>query len=69
MRVPTPQDLREKLRPDTLTDVSEVTEFDTNNLKHVETLEKNLLPTKEGNVISGIMHFTTVLNPGKWETV
>ena len=50
MRVPTPQELREELRPDTLHDVSEVADFDSRKLKHVETQEKNVLPTKEGNV-------------------
>ena len=41
-------DLREELRPETLQDVSEVTKFDTSKLKHVETKESNVLPSKEG---------------------
>lgn len=41
-------DLREELRPDTLPDVSEVASFDSTKLKHVETKESNVLPTKEG---------------------
>ena len=41
-------DLREELRPETLPDVSEVASFDSSKLKHVETKESNVLPTKEG---------------------
>ena len=42
-------DLREELRPDKLPDVSEVASFDASKLKHVETKESNVLPSKEGN--------------------
>ena len=37
------------MRPDTLPDVSEVASFDATKLKHVETKESNVLPTKDGN--------------------
>ena len=40
--------LREALRPDTLPDRSEVTQFSKGNLKHVDTTEKNVLPDKKG---------------------
>lgn len=42
-------ELREELRPDKLPDVSEVSTFDATKLKHVETKESNVLPTKDGN--------------------
>ena len=42
-------ELREELRPDKLPDVSEVANFDSTKLKHVETKESNVLPTKDGN--------------------
>lgn len=42
-------ELREEMRPETLADVSEVTKFDASKLKHVETKESNVLPSKEGN--------------------
>ena len=42
-------ELREELRPDKLPDVSEVATFDSAKLKHVETKESNVLPTKDGN--------------------
>ena len=43
-------DLKEELRPESLPDVSEVASFDASKLKHVETKESNVLPTKEGAV-------------------
>lgn len=43
-------DLKEELRPESLPDVSEVASFDASKLKHVETKEANVLPTKEGAV-------------------
>ena len=46
--LPTPQTLKEEMRPETLPDVSGVKEFDSSKLKHVETQEKSVLPTKEG---------------------
>lgn len=42
-------ELREEMRPDKLPDVSEVAKFDATKLKHVETKESNVLPTKDGN--------------------
>ena len=42
-------ELKEEMRPDSLPDVSEVTKFDASKLKHVETKEANVLPTKEGS--------------------
>ena len=48
--LPTPQTLKEELRPESLPDVSGVKEFDSSKLKHVETQEKTVLPTKEGVV-------------------
>lgn len=39
------------MRPDNLPDVSEVASFDASKLKHVETKESNVLPSKEGNNI------------------
>ena len=52
--LPTPQVLKEEMRPESLPDVSGITEFDTAKLKHVETEEKTVLPTNEG------MSFTVV---------
>ncbi len=46
--LPTPQTLKEELRPETLPDVSQVKEFEKTKLKHVETEEKTTVPTKEG---------------------
>ena len=46
--LPTPQTLKEEMRPESLPDVSGVTQFDSKKLKHVETTEKTVLPTKEG---------------------
>ena len=46
--LPTPQTLKEEMRPETLPDVSGVSSFDASKLKHVETQEKSVLPTKEG---------------------
>ena len=46
--LPTPQTLKEEMRPETLPDVSVVKDFDASKLKHVETQEKVVLPTKEG---------------------
>ena len=37
------------MMPDTLPDRSEVANFDATKLKHVETKESNVLPTKDGN--------------------
>lgn len=42
-------ELRAELRPDNLPDVSEVAQFDSTKLRHVETKESNVLPTKDGN--------------------
>ena len=42
-------ELREEMRPETLPDVSEVASFDASKLKHVNTKENTVLPTKEGN--------------------
>lgn len=44
-------DIRAEMMPDQKPDRSEVAAFDTSKLKHVETNEKNVMPTKEGNVI------------------
>ena len=41
--------------------VSEVTSFDPTNLKHVETVEKNLLPTSDGECFCSFM--TLLRNP------
>ena len=49
--LPTPQTLKEELRPESLPDVSQVKEFEKTKLKHVEPTEKNPLPTKEGKVV------------------
>ena len=46
--LPTPQTLKEELRPETLPDVSGVSSFDASKLKHVETQEKVVLPTADG---------------------
>ena len=46
--LPTPQTLKEEMRPEELPDVSGVSSFDTSKLKHVETQEKNVLPTANG---------------------
>ena len=46
--LPTPQTLKEEMRPEELPDVSGVSSFDTSKLKHVETQEKNVLPTAGG---------------------
>ena len=48
--LPTPQTLKEELRPDTLPDVSGVKDFEKSKLKHVDPAEKNALPTKEGEL-------------------
>ena len=39
------------MMPDSLPDRSEVSSFDSTKLKHVETLEKVVMPSKEGNQI------------------
>jgi len=41
-------DIRAEMMPDTLPDRSEVKAFDQSKLKHVETQEKEVLPTKAG---------------------
>ena len=46
--LPTPADLKEEMRPESLPDVSAVKEFNAQKLKHVEVHEKNVLPTKDG---------------------
>ena len=48
--LPTPQTLKEELRPESLPDVSGVKGFDAGKLKHVETQDKTVLPTKEGEL-------------------
>ena len=48
--LPTPQTLKEELRPESLPDVSGVKGFDAGKLKHVETQDKTVLPTKEGKL-------------------
>lgn len=40
--------IREEMMPENLPDRSEVTMFDQTKLKHVETAEKNVIPTKDG---------------------
>ena len=46
--LPTPQTLKEEMRPESLPDVSAVGSFDATKLKHVDTQEKNVLPTSDG---------------------
>ena len=46
--LPTPQTLKEEMRPESLPDVSAVSGFDSSKLKHVETQEKSVLPTADG---------------------
>ena len=46
--LPSPQTLKEEMRPESLPDVSGVKEFDASKLKHVETQDKTVLPTKDG---------------------
>ena len=41
-------DIRAEMMPDSLPDRSEVTKFDVSKLKHVETEEKDVLPSKSG---------------------
>ena len=41
-------DIRAEMMPDELPDRSEVSSFDHSKLKHVETQEKEVLPTKSG---------------------
>ena len=43
-------DIVAELRPDELPDRSAVTSFDQSQLKHVETQQKEVLPTKAGAV-------------------
>lgn len=43
-------DIRAEMMPDTLPDRSEVAKFDHGKLKHVETQQKEVLPTKSGAV-------------------
>jgi len=43
-----PLDIRAEMMPDKLPDRSEVSSFDHSKLKHVETQEKEVLPTKSG---------------------
>ena len=43
-------DIRAEMMPDTLPDRSEVAKFDHAKLKHVETQQKEVLPTKTGAV-------------------
>ena len=49
--LPTPQTLREELRPDILQDVSEVKGFNKDSLKHVDTSDKTVIPTQEGKFL------------------
>ena len=46
--LPTQADIKEELRPDVLPDVSGVKDFDSKKLKHVETKEKTVMPTADG---------------------
>lgn len=41
-------DIRAEMMPNELPDRSEVSSFDHSKLKHVETQEKEVLPTKSG---------------------
>ena len=41
--------IRAEMMPDEKPDRSEVQKFDASKLKHVETQEKNVMPTNEGN--------------------
>lgn len=41
-------DIRAEMMPDELPDRSEVSKFDHSKLKHVNTTEKVILPSKEG---------------------
>lgn len=47
--------IKQELQPDEFPDRSEVTKFDQKKLKHVETQEKNPVPTKEGNLIEDLL--------------
>lgn len=70
-QLPTPQTLREELRPDTLPDVSQVKDFEKTKLKHVEPVEKNPLPSKEGNKflqLSNYKSFRVISNSAKSRT-
>ena len=42
--------IRAEMMPDEKPDRSEVQKFDASKLKHVETQEKNVMPTNEGNL-------------------
>jgi hypothetical protein len=42
--------LREEMKPDNLPDRSAVASFDQTKLKHVETTEKNVIPSKDGRL-------------------
>ena len=46
--VPFLSDIRAEMMPDVLPDRSEVGKFDHSKLKHVNTTEKVVLPSKEG---------------------
>ena len=45
--------LKQELVPDVLPDRSEVKGFDAKKLKHVETVEKNPVPSKDGKSLEG----------------
>lgn len=44
-------DIRAEMMPDDKPDRSDVTKFDSSKLKHVETKEKIVMPSKEGIVV------------------
>jgi hypothetical protein len=47
-------DIRAEMMPDDKPDMSGVAKFDSSKLKHVETNEKNVMPSQEGIVIKGL---------------
>ena len=47
--LPTAATLVEELRPESLPDVSAVAQFNLRSLKHVDTVEKVVLPDANGN--------------------
>lgn len=55
--------LKQELVPDVLPDRSEVKGFDAKTLKHVETVEKNPVPSKDGKSWKGYVSVNVTVTP------
>lgn len=53
-------DIRAEMMPDELPDRSEISKFDHSKLKHVNTTEKVVLPSKEGQSMVNELNFVSL---------